>query len=142
MIKNYTTDVSVFRTTNEIHKLLARKGVKSILNDYDDSGKITAISFRIQSGDKLLAFKLPAKVKGVYNVIAGKKRIPRDRNKAWAQAERVTWRIIKDWIDAQIALVEADCAEMPEVFLPYLLRGDGTTMYEALINNNMKLLNG
>jgi hypothetical protein len=37
------------------------------------------------------------------------------------QAARVAWRIIKDWIEAQLALVESNQAVMAEVFFPYAL---------------------
>jgi hypothetical protein len=46
--------------------------------------------------------------------------------------ERVAWRIVKDWIEAQMAIVEAGQAEMAEVFLPYATIEDGTTtMFRA-----------
>lgn len=40
-------------------------------------------------------------------------------------------RILRDWVAAQLALVEAGSAESEEVFLPYLLvAGRGQTLFE------------
>jgi hypothetical protein len=110
------------------------------LNEYDGVGKVKSVSFQLIVKGYTLAFRLPAKVDGVYKVMYGNRTKAFDRKRAQAQAERTAWRIIKDWIDAQLALVEAECAEMAEVFLPYALKADGSTMYEALIESNMKLL--
>ncbi|MDR3599509.1 MAG: hypothetical protein P4L49_03355 [Desulfosporosinus sp.] len=38
-----------------------------------------------------------------------------------AQAKRVAWRIVKRWIDAQVAFVESGMLKFDEVFLSYKL---------------------
>ncbi len=60
------------------------------------------------------------------------KRVDRPKYRTRAQAARVAWRIIKDWIEAQLALVEAEQVDMVEVFLPYAQVQGGRTVYEAL----------
>jgi hypothetical protein len=51
-------------------------------------------------------------------------------------AESVSWRIVKDWIEAQLAIVEAGQAEMAQVFLPYAIRGEeGLTLYDQFLSN-------
>jgi hypothetical protein len=46
----------------------------------------------------------------------------------------VAWRIIKDWTEAQLALVQAGVAELAEVFLPYATHPQtGQTFYENFI---------
>lgn len=49
-ILNYTTDVPVARTISQITDLLVRKGARSIHQEYDESGKMTAVSFMMQVG--------------------------------------------------------------------------------------------
>ncbi len=44
----------------------------------------------------------------------------------------MAWRICKDWIEAQLAIVEAEMADMVEVFLPYAQTESGETVYEQL----------
>ena len=45
-----------------------------------------------------------------------------------AQAVRVAWRIVKDWVEAQMALVETQMVTTAEVFLPYAVMKDGRTL--------------
>ena len=54
---------------------------------------------------------------------------------------KLSWRIIKNWVEAQMALVEADIAEVAEVFLPYAIK-DGTTLYKSIRANGMLMLTG
>ena len=55
-------------------------------------------------------------------------------------AYKVAWRILKDWVLAQMAIVEAGAAQLAEVFLPYALQPDGKTMFEAFVEHQQKLL--
>lgn len=54
------------------------------------------------------------------------------RHTSMQHATRVAWRIIKDWIEAQLAIVEAGMVDMAEVFLPYQLVNETQTMYEVM----------
>lgn len=49
-----------------------------------------------------------------------------------AQAARVGWRILKDWIEAQLALIETGMVTIEQVFLPYVQNDKGQTLYEAI----------
>jgi hypothetical protein len=60
--------------------------------------------------------------------------------KFFSQAERVSWRILKDWVEAQLALIESGQAEMGQVFMPYAMNDQGRTMYELFVENNQKRL--
>ena len=56
------------------------------------------------------------------------------------QAEKVAWRILKDWVDAQMALIEIEMVKMEEVFLPYtIIDNFGTTVYERLEQTQLML---
>ena len=46
------------------------------------------------------------------------------------QATRTAWRIVKDWVEAHIALVETQMVTAPQVFLPYAVMRDGRTLSE------------
>jgi hypothetical protein len=58
------------------------------------------------------------------------------------QAEWVSWRILKDWVEAQMALVESGQAEAAQVFMPYATRQDGQTMWQAYLCANEQLALG
>ncbi len=65
------------------------------------------------------------------------------KKKIGEQAGRVAWRIIKDWVDAQMAIVETEMVTIEQVFLPYMLMKDsGYTLYEAMVNKGFYLPEG
>jgi hypothetical protein len=55
------------------------------------------------------------------------------------QAERVAWRIVKDWVDAQMAILESEMVQMDEIFLPYMLNQNNMTLYQAYKNNQLAI---
>jgi hypothetical protein len=57
-------------------------------------------------------------------------------------ARNVSWRIIKDWLDAQMAIIDAGQAKATEVFFPYLLQPSGETLYQKFENQQLKLAAG
>ena len=57
---------------------------------------------------------------------------------------RTAWRITKDWVEAQMAIVETKMVTLPQVFLPYAVTQNGQTVYEKILENGgdgLKLLN-
>ena len=55
------------------------------------------------------------------------------------QARRTAWRNIKDWLDAQMALIETEQVKLEEIFLPYMTDGSGKTLYEYMKEGDFKL---
>ena len=137
-IKNYTTSVDFEKTIGEITKCLREHGVEKITTDYTD--KIpTGVTFCVNVKGTLVAFLLPANYEGVLKSMQNSNRVPR-KMCTKEQALRVSWRIVKDWVVAQMAIVEAEMVDMAEVFLPYAITKNGTTLYKEIQNNGMKLL--
>lgn len=135
-IKNYTTAIDVYRSIGEIQGALASHGVSKIMVDYDD-GTPVGIAFAIQTERGMAGFKLPANVTGV--------RAAFDRQKVRAangQAERTAWRNVRDWVMAQMALIEAGMVQLDEVFLPYLVDNSGVTLFEAYQSGRLALGSG
>lgn len=143
-IKNYTTDVPVNKTVSEIHLMLADHGAKRILFDYGADSKVTAISFTIETPTGEQAVRLPANVERVREVLRQQKNNPRNRNRSQIddsrdQAERVAWRIVKDWLAAQLAILETEMVDVQQVFLPYFLNRQGQTLYEVYSSGSLML---
>ncbi len=131
-ILNYTTTISPIKTVGEIQEILARAGVTAVQLEYA-GGEPTAVKFRIAIQDRFLDFRLPSRWQGVHKTLTRDTNIEK-RYRSEEQAKRVAWRIIKDWVEAQIALVQAGVAEMAEVFLPYAANPQtGQTFYENFI---------
>lgn len=138
-ILNYTTTIATEKTATEVQKKLAKAKAQAVLCEYDDDAVMCAMSFRIMTPYGLIFFRMPTKTQGVLKALKADDRVPR-RLKTKEQAAKVAWRIMKDWIEVQLALVDADMADMTEVFLPYAQNTDGKTMYESLEKNGFKQL--
>jgi hypothetical protein len=138
-IKNYTTSIAEEKTVGEIMAILAAKGARSIRVDYDDQNRPDAVSFIILIQEQQIPFRLPCNFEGVYKAMSGEYKTWQASNRfkrnpeSMKQSRRVAWRIIKDWVAAQMALVEAEQATVAQVFLPYAMAKDGVTMFERFV---------
>ena len=136
-IKNYTTTVDVYKSLGEIQGALASHGARKIMVDYDEAGKPTGITFGIETPVGPRAFCLPANVEGVRAVFARQKVKEQP-----GQAERTAWRNVRDWIMAQMAIIEAGQVQIDEVFLPYLTGSTGKTLYQLYQGGQLALGDG
>jgi RecB family exonuclease len=127
---NYTTKVATEKTLGEISRLLVSAKVSQIRTEYDPHGQPCALAFLLPIEGGQLPFRLPARVDKIEKLMH-RDRVPtRYRNRE--QAARVAWRIVKSWLEAQLALIRAEQAEFAEVFLPYAQQSNGTTVYEHM----------
>lgn len=136
-IKNYTTEVDVYKSLGEIQAALASHGARKIMVDYDVAGQPIGVMFAIETPIGPRGFCLPANVDGVRAVF--------DQQKVRAkpgQAERTAWRNIRDWIMAQMAIIEAGQVQLEEVFLPYLTDNRGKTLYQLYRGGQLALEGG
>lgn len=131
---NYTTKVNVYTTLGEIQGQLVGHGAKKIVQDYDDDGHIAALSFLIDTPAGPRGIRLPANVDAVHAVLT-RQKVKCDHY----QAERVAWRIVKDWVEAQMAILESEMVQMDEIFLPYMVDKSGQTLFQAYRNNQLML---
>jgi hypothetical protein len=139
-ILNYTTSISTEKTAAEIQRRLADAKAQAVMCEYDAAGVMCAMSFRIQLPSGPISFRLPANTEGVYRSLRDNRRVP-SKYKTREQAARVVWRILKDWVEAQVAIVEADMAAMDEVFFPYAQSEiTGETLYSRVKASGYKLL--
>ena len=138
-ILNYTTSIAVEKTAGEIQNKLAKAGAQAVMSEYSEQ-ILNAISFRMVCNGVMVSFRLPAQIDRIYVLLQRDGKVPR-KLKTREQAARVAWRIIKDWIEAQLAIVEAEQAEMVEVFLPYAQNpSTGQTLFEQISGNQFAML--
>lgn len=131
---NYTTKVDVYTTVGAIQGCLVKHGAKKIMQDYDDENRLASMSFMINTPVGQRGIRLPANVDAVHKVLT-RQKVKCDRE----QAERVAWRILKDWVEAQMAILESEMVQMDEIFLPYMVSGTGQTLFEVYRNNHLML---
>jgi hypothetical protein len=127
---NYSTQIAPEKTVAEIQAKLAKAGAHQVLHEYQrGTGELVGLSFRIQTQFGNLAFELPANIAAVETILQKQKvRVRPGRE----QAVRVAWRILKDWVEAQLALIETGMVTVEQVFLPYCQSANGETLYQAI----------
>ena len=143
-ILNYTTSVSAITTVGQIIGILSQKKAQSVTQRFYEDGRCRAISFVMMVSQNPIVFELPANVEGVLGILQQEepfnsyRRCTRDvyQRKQKEQAEKIAWRILKDWIEAQMALIESGQAEPAQVFLPYAVQADGKTMWQIFNEYN------
>jgi hypothetical protein len=142
---NYSTQISAEKTAGEIAVLLARAGASQILTDYRD-GKAVGLSFAVPYDGQVLNYRLPVDPGPVLGVFNRQRIAPKFRT--LSQAERTAWRIVKVWIEAQLAIVETRMVSLPEVMLPYMLTpnydddGRQQTVYQYYLNSQLAIGTG
>lgn len=131
---NYTTKVDVYTTLGAIQGQLVKHGAKKIMQNYDDQGHVAALSFLVNTPGGPRGIRLSANVDAVHAVLL-RQKVKCDRE----QAERVAWRIVKDWVEAQMAILESEMVQMDEIFLPYMVNNSGQTLFQVYRNNQLML---
>lgn len=135
-ILNYSTQIDSMKTIGEVQKVLVSHGAKKIITDFDDDGTPKALTFQLSVKDQVVAYSLPANWNGVLKAMEKQKVPKKFINKE--QAIRISWRILKDWVEAQMAIVESELAGMAEVFLPYTVMKTGNTLYQEIESGSLK----
>lgn len=144
-LKNYTSTVPALTSIGKIQRVLVEAGATDISQKYDPVTKICiAISFRIKYKDTAMFFQLPAKVSACYEVLFKevKRPQPDTKKRVFEQAERTAWKIVSDWVEIQLAMIQMEQAEMMQVFLPYAYNpATDTTFYDKMKSSEFKALN-
>lgn len=131
-ILNYTTTVDAFKTVSEIECILMKHKAKSIMKNCEEES-ITGLSFLIETNSGLIPVRLQVRIDECHKVLQQEKKKGTKNIKATReQAEKVAWRIVKDWVEAQMALLDIEMVRFEEIFLPYIETKDGHTVYERL----------
>lgn len=133
---NYSTRIPAAQTASEIQAILVKHGAKAVLVEYSE-GNAVALSFKVNLGSNSLGFRLPIEPGAVLRVLekqhsTGKLR-SHQRKPTKEQSVIVAWRIVKVWIEAQMAILESQMVTMEQVFLPYLLTSSDKTLYETMV---------
>lgn len=140
----YTTEIPVDRSLGGIVSMLATAGALSINQDFK-AGKPVAIRFSLQVAGRVEWFNLPCRIEAVDRALAAAERPLSRRSDVdrRAQAERVAWRQLYAWVEAQLAMIQTQMVTADEVFFPYLTNGqNGATMFEAFASAQKMLPEG
>ncbi len=137
-LANSTTTVAAEKSVGEIVAILAKHGASAIMMNYGLNQEVVAVSWKVRMPDGEIPFTLPADVEAVYKVL--NRQHSRGRYPTMDRARDVAWRILKDWVRAQMALVDTQMVSLPQVFLPYTRVGPqlSDTLY-AYLNDTGRL---
>lgn len=149
-LKNYTTTVPAQRSINEILGLLFEFHAYSVTPVSSNSdGKVDGLSFTMMMKDGdcpavPVTFMLPASVRKVQTIIWQDYRETTSRGrKAFEDfeedAENIAWRILHDWVHAQLSIIRIGMVHAVQVFLPYAWDGK-QTLYDKILAGGGKLL--
>jgi hypothetical protein len=137
-LANYTTTVTALKSIGEIQGILVGHGAKHILVDYEEEEPV-GLAFMIPTPYGDTGFRLPANIDAVQKVLNRQRvRSSVDRQ----MAARVAWRILKDWVRAQVAILETEMVTIDQVFLPYMETKDGKTLYQVMRDHHLQLPKG
>lgn len=153
-ILNYSTEVKVEKTLDEIKAILRANGARRLTESYDGP-RITGVEFALQTEYGEQWYRLPTRPERVVALlIAERNKGKRTWDRFYVdpakppqtildQAERTAWRTVKDWLEVQFALVRAKQLEAGEVLFPYaltLVHGEEVTVYQAFTTERVKAL--
>lgn len=129
------TGVSPEKTASEITQLLIKQGATGVMLEANQ-GNLIGLRFEFEVGEgKKVPIRLPVRATAVRQQLQaarrerGGSRVPRTDME---QARRTAWRMVKRWIEAQLAYVATGQVQVIEVFLPYILTKDGETLFRTL----------
>ena len=141
---NYTTKIPYEKTIAQIEALLIIHGASGIHKKVDSQHHVCALVFGLETPNGTLPIKLPIEVEATHKVLK-RQYLNREVSKRFVtedHARRVAWRIIKDWLEAQVWLVETEMAKMEQIMLPYLVVDKEYTLYEVMRDRGFLLKEG
>ena len=134
---NYTTQIEASKTVGQIHGILVAHGAQAVLTNYDTQGQIVSLSFEVATPHGIAHIQLPVDPEAVLRVMKKYGSHVPTRLQNRPQAIRVAWRIVKDWVEAQMAILETEMVKMEQIFLPYIQTQDGQTLFEVFESRKM-----
>lgn len=152
---NYTTEVPASRSIAEILEILQNAGASAIVMQYDADKRVSEVHFRINTSFGETAFAMPANVGAVTLAINAQikeesqklrerkirvRRIPSRLYNDREQAERISWRIVKDWLEVNLAMNTIGSAKLEQVLIPFAVDHTGKTFYQHLIERGGPLM--
>lgn len=141
---NYSTKIAADKTAAEIERILVAHGARAFIKEYGPDKEIIAFCFNVPMPRGELAYRLPVDADTTLKVLERQyqlRQIPRTYVNR-EQAVRIAWRIVKDWVEAQMAILETEMVKMEQIFLPYMVTPSGKTLYEAIRDKGFYLEEG
>lgn len=134
MIANQSTTVAAEKTIMEIQSMLIAAKACSITTRIENQ-QVTAVMFQLLVNDRPVPFCLPCNWQGVLKAMREQKKVAKSLLTE-EQARRVTWRIVRDWLRAQLSLIEAGQFSLAEVMMAWMLVSPTETLAQRILQGN------
>jgi len=125
-LKNYASGAKINDIIAAIQQLLVDFGASGVGFGYEDS-RISGVYFKIQVQGNDQMITIPLKIERVAQVLRNQRQFKNDEH-----TYRVALANVRDWLDAQLALLTTEMVDLPEIFLPYMQSRGGQTLYEIM----------
>lgn len=144
ILKNYTTNKDYLRTIGEIEQMLSKIGARKIMKEYNEQGEVFALSFTILYKEQEIPIRLPARIERIpsalrhhYNnnkeTTSSQRSLLKQAMQDTNRARNIGWRILQDWLEATLSIMQLDQINMLEALLPFTQWGkEGKTLYDLL----------
>lgn len=127
-LKNTYAKLPAKRYIELIEQALVQAGAVGLQFLYENQ-KITGLAFLLEINKNKVTFQLPINWKKVQMVLK-KEGVARYNDDEYAY--RVSWAIMKDWVEAQMAILASENVTMPQLFLPYAMVSLTETLFEKV----------
>jgi hypothetical protein len=139
-ILNYTTKVDPMNTATECIKMLAAHGATD-MGLTTDQGSPTGLVFVTATPWGKRQFTMPLNIAGVERELAKAYKAGRIQRAYTGRdhATRVAWRVLKDWLEVQLALIDAGVQELHQLMVGYMNAVPGRTVYEIVAEQQLAI---
>lgn len=145
-LKNYSTDIPAARSVAEIEEMLVQNGATDTWKSY--TGKaLTCLNFMVMTEFGKVPFKIVVDATVVRALLIEQKSkgvlrghiMTQARVEDIENARNVGWRIMRDLIEAQMAVVQMGLRKLEQVFLADIFNdASGKTFFEVLVDRKFK----
>jgi hypothetical protein len=137
----YASATSDMRAREEIRKILSQFGCESIgfMDDNTRHEVLLAFTHRGRQIQLNVSAKGWAAIWLKENPYNGRRRMTQqDYGQAALQQGRVAVNsILRDWVKAQVTIIESGIVSFEAVFMPFMLTNDGRTVIERIKDTNL-----
>lgn len=139
-LKNYSTSIPAARSVAEIEEMLVENGATDTWKQYNGKA-VTSLNFMVMTEFGKMPFKITVDAVIVRNILIEQHSrglirgnwIKKEQIEDIEYARNVGWRIMKDLIDSQMAVVQMGLRKLEQVFLADIFNdASGKTFFEVL----------
>lgn len=135
-----STKIDPGRTALDIQAELVKAGATQVATSFRD-GKAIGMHWSINVNGVETVYQMPARVEPIHRIFCRRKGYKQNRTPdgrlhfphLMEQAERVAWRQLLRWVQAQIAMIETGMVQPQEAFAAYWIPPGQTQTLFALI---------